>query len=221
MSIIELILKASIVVQLVMLLLVLASIICWAIIFSKSRHFKIVNKSNQLFLDEFWRSKSLDEVFNRIDRFESSPIANMFKAGFTELKKIPSAQSDKNTTQAVDTIQRALRRSSNQEIAELDKALGFLASTASSAPFIGLFGTVWGIMTSFQDIGAKGSANLSVVAPGISEALVATAMGLAAAIPAVIAYNHYVNLLKRVSVDMDNFSQDFLNIVERSVAGQK
>jgi biopolymer transport protein TolQ len=212
----SLIWESGLVVKLVLLLLSMASVFCWAIIFTKWRSLKKATEENQSFLDLFWHSKSIDDILARSDEFLRSPIAAIFKSGVKELRKVSGAKTSSLDEAGVQNISRALMRASTAEIAGLEKHVGWLASTASAAPFVGLFGTVWGIMNSFQNIGATGAANLAIVAPGISEALIATATGLAAAIPAVIAYNHFAGQIKRLAVDMDCFNQDFLNIVQRS-----
>ncbi|HRK02296.1 MAG TPA: MotA/TolQ/ExbB proton channel family protein [Oligoflexia bacterium] len=144
-------------------------------------------------------------------------VAAVFKAGYKELKKISQIDARNVRTESIANIHRALGRTALAETHGLEKMVGFLATIGSAAPFVGLFGTVWGIMNSFQGIGATGNANLAVVAPGISEALIATAAGLAAAIPSVMAYNYFVGRIKSIATEMDTFSQDFLNIVQRSM----
>ncbi|NDD90875.1 protein TolQ [bacterium] len=214
----DLISQSGPVAKLVLLVLLLASVLSWALIFSKLRVLKKAAWENTEFLNVFWNSRSMDEVLIKSERFERSPVARIFKNGARELKKInDSSQSD---PRSMDNVGRALSRSANSEIADLERNVSWLATTASATPFIGLFGTVWGIMNSFQSIGASGAANLAVVAPGISEALITTAMGIAAAVPAVIAYNHILVKIKRISIDMDCFAQDFLNIVNRRVPAQ-
>ena len=148
-------------------------------------------------------------------------MATVFKSGVKELKKVNSGEGETDNSGKVDNIYRALLRSSTSEVAALESHLGWLATTASAAPFVGLFGTVWGIMNSFQSIGASGAANLATVGPGISEALITTATGIAAAIPAVVAYNHFAGQIKRLAVDMECFSQDFINIIQRSMGRRK
>ena len=203
--------------KLVLLLLLGASVMCWTVIFTKWRSLSRAINENAAFLNAFWNGKNLDEILIRSEKFPSSPVASVFKSGVKELKKLSTDELSSAGTEKVDNVQRALIRASNTEIAALEKHVGWLATTASAAPFVGLFGTVWGIMNSFQSIGASGAANLAVVAPGISEALITTATGIGAAIPAVIAYNHFAGQIKRVSVDMECFSQDFMNIIQRSV----
>jgi biopolymer transport protein TolQ len=217
----ELISHASPLAQGVLALLLLMSILCWAIIFAKARHLSAAKKDNLKFLNVFWNGKNIDEIYLKIEMFEYSPIAKVFKSGVKELKKVAAADGGSLDDHAIANVSRALLRSSTTEVAQLEKYVSWLATTASAAPFIGLFGTVWGIMNSFQGIGASGNANLAVVAPGISEALIATAAGIGAAIPAVMAYNAFANQIKRVAVDMDCFSQDFLNIVQRGASASK
>ena len=212
-GLLDLVMNAGLVVQLVLLMLAFASVLCWAVIFSKWRLYRLAHHENQAFLNNFWKSKSLDDVLPQTEEYSYSPISLVFQSGFKELQKLSS--TERNSPNDLDNVGRALSRSSASQVTALEKHLTILATTASAAPFIGLFGTVWGIMNSFRDIGLKGSANLAVVAPGISEALVATAVGLAAAIPAAIFYNHFVTKIKRLAVDMDGFSQDFLNIIQR------
>lgn len=208
--------------KLVLLALLFSSIFCWSIIFGKWRAIRRALAENSQFLDVFWHGKTIDDILARTDKFSASPVAAVFKSGVKELKKLSGDELASAGVEKVDNIQRALVRASNSEIAHLEKNVSWLATTASAAPFVGLFGTVWGIMDAFQRIGATGAANLAVVAPGISEALIATAAGIGAAIPAVIGYNHFVQQIKRISVDIECFSQDFMNIVQRSVlAGQR
>jgi biopolymer transport protein TolQ len=213
----SLIADSSSLVKLILLLLLFASVLTWAIIFTKMKLLKNAKIENDAFLELFWNSKTLDEVQNEIDGYPQSPIAKVFQSGFKELRKLPVSDRTLDGTPEVSNIERALNRTHAVEMDELEKYLDWLASTASAAPFVGLFGTVWGIMNSFQNIGAMGSASLAVVAPGISEALISTAVGLAAAIPAAIFYNYLLSRVKRVSLDLDTFSQDFLNMIQRSL----
>ncbi len=218
--------SASPVVQLTLLALVAMSVVCWAIIFQKRKQFQIIEKSDEEFLDVFWKANSLDEVFEDADKYIDSPVAHCFKSGFKELQrladsdlaqKLPGSAGEANPKLVgLDNITRALRKSTDLEIANLENKLNFLATTGSTGPFIGLFGTVWGIMGAFHKIGATGMASLAVVAPGISEALIATAIGLAAAIPAVVAYNHFLSKIKKRELELSNFNSDFLNIVKRN-----
>jgi biopolymer transport protein TolQ len=221
------ILHAGPVGQLVMLGLLIFSLISWSIIFIKVRLFKKVSTDTRDFLEAFWASSKLSEAYESAQDYEYSPEAAIFSAGFTELQKINKIRSRKEENQQLETLEmqmatldnlkRAIRKAESQEITEMGKYLPFLATTGSATPFIGLFGTVWGIMASFHEIGARGSASLAVVAPGISEALIATAAGLAVAIPAVIFYNYFANKLTYIDGEMQNFSTDFLNLIERDM----
>lgn len=207
-GVLDLIINSGPMAQLVLLLLLLASILCWGIIFSKFKVLKRAASEDAQFVDVFWHAPNVEECFGKSEKFSSSPIASVFRAGYKELRK-----DGKPAT--VEILERALQRSVVSETTALEKSVSWLATVASAAPFVGLFGTVWGIMNSFQNIGATGSASLSVVAPGISEALITTATGIAAAVPAVIAYNVLVNRIRRRTVEMECFSQDFLNLVAR------
>lgn len=216
-GLLELIWNAGPVVKGVLLLLFSMSVLSWAVISLKWVSFRTAAGQNKKFLELFWRSKSLDEIFGKCENMRFSPVAEVFKSGFRELQKL-SAGDTKHGFE-IDNLTRAMGRTSLTELSALEKFLTPLATTASSAPFIGLFGTVWGIMSSFREIGATGSANLAVVAPGISEALVATAIGLLAAIPASIFYNTFVQSSRRMTVEIEGFTQDFLNIVQRGIMG--
>jgi len=212
-----LIAESSILVKFFLFLLLFASIVTWAIIFTKIKLLNSAKIENDGFLELFWNSKALDEVQKEMDSYQRSPIAKVFQAGFKELRKLPILDRTPDGAREVSNIERALNRTHALEVDEMEKYLDWLASTASAAPFVGLFGTVWGIMNSFQNIGAMGSASLAIVAPGISEALISTAVGLAAAIPAAIFYNYILNRIKRMSLDLESFSQEFLNMVQRSL----
>ena len=232
-SILFLIIKAGLVVKIVIAILLLMSVVSWSIIFSKSITYLKASKDSVKFSEFFWKSRDLNSVDENILQFKYSPVAQVFHTGYQEFLKINehnnSSQSKakgdavsprgmiSGSADGIDNISRALRRASVSEITKLESSLTFLATTGSTAPFIGLFGTVWGIMTSFHGIGLKGSASLAVVAPGISEALIATAIGLVAAIPAVVAYNYLLRKVRVLSNEMDNFSSDFLNIIRRYV----
>lgn len=216
----DLILNAGPVVKLVLLVLVYFSVVSWAIIFYKFRVIHRATKDSEGFLDFFWAKKRFDLVSQGTGNYPMSPLAVLFREGYQELMKTRQRQEEGEDAYSADlggseNVARALRRATTLETHRLEKFLTFLATTGSTAPFIGLFGTVWGIMDSFRGIGQTGSASLAVVAPGISEALVATAIGLVAAIPAVMGYNHFVNKVNVLTGEMDNFSQEFLNIVER------
>jgi biopolymer transport protein TolQ len=215
----ELVLNAGPVVKLVLLVLVYLSVVSWAIIFYKMRVIHRATRDSERFLEFFWAKKRFDVIGQGLKEFPYSPLTVLFREGFQELLKGRQRQEEDEVSADLgraENVARALRRATTLEIHRLEKFLTFLASTGSAAPFIGLFGTVWGIMGSFMGIGETGSASLAVVAPGISEALLATAIGLVAAIPAVIAYNHFINKVNILTGEMDNFSQEFLNIVERT-----
>jgi len=225
--------NAGFVVQMVMLLLLFFSITSWAIIIIKYRYLNRAFKESSRFVEFFWKCRDLSDAFSMAKKLSSSPVARIFRVGYFELNKIRRLSMVSRQTPAVrgregggtlnglgagtENIKRALRRATNAEMTRMAQMIPFLATTGNTAPFIGLFGTVWGIMNSFHGIGLTGSASLAVVAPGISEALVATAAGLAAAIPAVIAFNHFSNRIGMLEAELNNFSADFLNIVERDI----
>lgn len=216
----ELILGAGPVVKLVLLVLVYFSVVSWAIIFLKFRVVRRAIVESERFLDYFWAKKSFEVIGQGLKDFAHSPLTVLFREGYQELLRGQRPASDVTGGPVADlgrsdNVARALRRATTSETQRLEKYLTFLATTGSTAPFIGLFGTVWGIMNSFHGIGKTGSASLAVVAPGISEALIATAIGLIAAIPAVMAYNHFVSKVNVLTGEMDNFCQEFLNIVQR------
>jgi biopolymer transport protein TolQ len=217
-SVLDLIVQSGFMAKGVLLCLLIASVLSWAVIFMKYKTLKRAHKESQAFLHAFWYGQDLDEIFKKSEHFLHSPVANVFKAGFKELKKINHLT---HPEEQIANVSRTLVRSTMTEISHLERAVSWLATVGSASPFVGLFGTVWGIMNSFQGIGATGSANLAVVAPGISEALITTAAGLAAAIPAVIFYNYFIGWIRTLSVEMDGFSQDFLNIIQRSITKSK
>ena len=217
----------GLVVKIVLVILIYFSVVSWTIIFFKLLQVYRANRDSQRFLEFFWKTKRFDTINSQLDRFASSPLSVLFNEGYGELKKLvekgerPEEPNVISTDLGgIDNIARALRRATTSEITRLEKYLTFLATTGSTAPFIGLFGTVWGIMTAFKGIGETGSASLAVVAPGIAEALIATAIGLVAAIPAVMGYNHFQQKTKVVIAEMDNFSTEFLNIVQRTFSGK-
>ena len=215
-NIFKIVADADIVVQLILLLLVFFSVFSWAIIFFKLRTLKSADRQSDRFLEAFRRSKSLSEVNEAAKRLRASPLAVIFLAGNKELAYQSKSTGEGGWTgEKTDSLNRALLKASNAEVSRLEKMMFFLATTGSVSPFIGLFGTVWGIMISFTRIGAMRSAALSVVAPGIAEALVATAVGLFAAVPAVIAYNYFLGRIKDLIADMEDFSLEFLSIAER------
>lgn len=219
----EAILQASLIVQLTLLTLIGLSVLCWAVGFTKWRQLRAIREANEIFSARFWKAASLDSLYEEVDTFRDSSLARVFKAAYLEMKKIAESPMNrageanaKPMLSGLDNLDRVLRKSIDNEISIMESRLTILATTGSTGPFIGLFGTVWGIMSSFHKIGQTGSASLAVVAPGISEALVATAIGLAAAIPAVVLYNNFVSRIRRLEIDLNNFSSDFLNIVKRN-----
>jgi len=232
-DLIHIVAEAGLMVQLVLLLLLFFSITSWAIIIIKSRYIKRAFKESAEFTDFFWKSRDLSNAFAKAKQLHASPLARIFRIGYVELKKMSQSVSQPATSAppssggreaslnsrftGTDNVKRALRRAINTEMTRMTQMVPFLATTGNTTPFIGLFGTVWGIMNSFHSIGQTGSANLAVVAPGISEALVATAAGLAAAIPAVIAFNYFMNKIRTVESELQSFSADFLNIIDRDI----
>jgi biopolymer transport protein TolQ len=232
-SVLDILRAAGPVVKTVLLILVAFSVVSWGIIFNKFRLLRRAERESKQFLKLFWEGSRLDAIFSSAETLRESPVAEVFRAGYIELVKVKKSQAGSEmrpmagagiaqavvTTDVggVENVSRALRRATASEITRLERFLSFLATTGSATPFIGLFGTVWGIMSAFMSIGKAQSASLAVVAPGIAEALIATAVGLAAAIPAVIAYNYFLTHVKVLATEMDNFSFEFLNIVERNI----
>ena len=215
-SFIDLILNASLVVQLVMLILVVASVVSWTMIFNKRLLLKHSKIDADKFEERFWSSEDLSPLYNRITagRYEPSGMEKIFEAGYKEFSRLQK-QEGIDPEAILDGSQRSMRIAMNKEVDHLETNLSFLATVGSTSPYIGLFGTVWGIMNSFQALGTVQKATISMVAPGISEALVATAMGLFAAIPAVIAYNRYSNDVERLINRYDNFLEEFSSILHR------
>jgi biopolymer transport protein TolQ len=199
--------------QAVLILLLVSSVVSWAIIFSKWRSFGKARSSNARFLRAFRKSPGLDSVAVASEQFRPCPLASVFDFGYEEVKRQIKSRGAVTNANAVD---RALQLGTSEELAKLERNMNWLATVATVTPFIGLFGTVWGIIDAFQALGLAGSASLRAVAPGISEALIATAMGLAAAIPAAIFYNHYGHVIREIGARMDDFSLEFLNLAERN-----
>ena len=222
-NIISMFMSAGLTVKFVMIMLLCFSLYSWFIVFQKFSLFKKARIESEDFLETFWQSKNLSEALRFANNLTLCPEANIFRTGYHELQKLGKTSSSSRTTEetletrlaGMEPLKRALRKAENIESARLSESLSFLATTGSTAPFIGLFGTVWGIMSSFHEIGMRGSASLAVVAPGVSEALVVTAAGLAVAIPAVVFYNYYSNQMAEIESRMHSFSVDFLNLVER------
>jgi biopolymer transport protein TolQ len=222
-DIVSLILQADPVVQAVMAILLLFSAASWGIVFYKYRHLARASRQNVAFIGVFRKSSRFSEVQASCASLPASPLVGLFQSGYAELTAQMRAPADRPgeaasrpTLRSMEGVDRALLRASTTEIARLENRVSFLATTASISPYIGLFGTVWGIMSSFQAIAGAGSTSLSVVAPGIAEALVATAMGLFAAIPAVYFYNDLTSRVKALANEMEDFSLEFLTIAERN-----
>jgi len=216
MNIFSLIFQASLTVQLILVVLLFFSVVSWAIIIFKRRSLKTALIQSRKFLAVFEKSRNLTEMNDAAKRYGASPLSGIFQAGFRELSYLAKANSRITLTPAnLDTLNRALTKASNNEISRLERMMSFLATTGSVTPFIGLLGTVLGIMNSFYKMGVTHSTSLPVVAPGIAEALVTTAVGLFAAIPAVIAYNYFLHAIKDRISDMEDFSLEFLGIIEK------
>jgi len=216
MNILDLIAGASWVVKTVLLILLFFSVFSWAIIFFKRKTLKSAAAQSQKFLNIFRKSRNLSDVNDAARKFQASPLAALFQSGYKELAYWSKSNPELSLPPAkLESLNRALAKASNAEISKMERMMSFLATTGSVTPFIGLFGTVWGIMDAFIRIGATRSAGLTTVAPGIAEALIATAVGLFAAVPAVIAYNYFLNRIKDMITEMEDFSLEFLNIAEK------
>ncbi|MBG9387519.1 protein TolQ [Caenimonas aquaedulcis] len=220
-SILQLVLNASWVVQLVMLLLVGVSISSWAAIFRKLFSLKRVNRLNDDFEKEFWSGTSLNDLFAAAAQNAklAGPMERIFASGMREYQKLRERRVI-DTSALLDGARRAMRASYQREMDAIETHLSFLASVGSVSPYVGLFGTVWGIMHAFTGLGALQNVTLNTVAPGIAEALVATAIGLFAAIPAVVAYNRFARDIDRVSIHLETFIEEFSNILQRNLGAQ-
>jgi biopolymer transport protein TolQ len=209
------------VVKMVLIMLLVFSILCWTVILAKIKRFRQARLGNEDFERLFWESPNLTQAYNHARLMPETPMAGVFLEGYKELKRLQKCPKPRDADIGLrvwlETLERSLNKGIQEELAAMERTLPFLATTGNAAPFIGLFGTVWGIMKSFHSIGLKGSASLATVAPGISEALVATAAGLAAAIPAVIAFNGFMSWMGRLEIQLHGFSNDFLNTVERQL----
>ncbi len=214
-DIVDLISHTGTVARIVLLILLTFSVFSWAIIFYKIMILSKAKKQSANFLSTFRKSRRFSDINFASDRFRYSPLATIFRAGYNEINFQISHQGERKNSLNLEAIQRVLLRISNKEIERLENFMGFLATTGSVTPFIGLFGTVWGIMDSFHEIGLRGSASLATVAPGIAEALIATAAGLFTAIPAVIFYNHFLRQIKSLVTEMENFILEFINLSEK------
>ncbi len=208
-SLIHLFLRADFVVKGVILILIAASVYSWALIFNKYQLFKKIEKTTSNFEDKFWKSRSAENFYNNLTNREKDPLANIFQSAMAELVKTKSKSSVVQSAR----VSRVIEISADKEIKLIEKNFTFLATVGSTAPFIGLFGTVWGIMNSFQSIAISRNTSLAIVAPGIAEALFATALGLLAAIPAVVAYNKFTSDSRKYSGRIENFSKRFLSII--------
>ncbi|HEX5363774.1 MAG TPA: protein TolQ [Gallionella sp.] len=218
-SFVHLISNASVLVQLVMGLLLLVSMMSWWYIFLKMFSIRAEVRLTEAFEDEFWRNHDLNELYRRSSgsslHGEQGALERIFAAGFAEFVKLKKQQHGGDVSAVMDGTRRAMRATYQREMDRLESHLAFLASVGSVSPYVGLFGTVWGIMNAFRGLANVGQATLAHVAPGIAEALVATAMGLFAAIPAVIAYNRYSHDINRLSTRFESFTEEFSNVLQR------
>lgn len=224
-GVLDLVLNAGPVAKFVLLVLTIFSIVCWALIIEKWRQFRRVRRESFRFLRAFREGRRFSVVYGAARKHRDSPLAQLYASAYQEVggatafpetvDQLLDEPEEGVASERLEAVDRAMRRAASSEISRMERYLPFLATTASAAPFIGLFGTVWGVMESFRGIGQHGSASLAVVAPGISEALIATAAGLGAAIPAVIAYNYFVNRVKHWAAEMDGFALDLLNLFHR------
>ncbi|MBA7711675.1 Tol-Pal system protein TolQ [subsurface metagenome] len=223
-DIVQMVYNAGPMVKFVLVLLLFFSVTSWTIVFMKLRLLKRFREENEEFLELFSSSREISRVYLETKTFKFSPLAKIFRAGYAEFSRSKTLQGNPDDSMVLqsqqpimENVQRAARKTLSIQSARLEKGLTFLATTGNTCPFIGLFGTVWGIMTSFRAIGMKGSASLGVVAPGIAEALIATAAGLAAAIPAVVAFNYFNRRTRASQIEMGSFISDFTNLIERGL----
>jgi biopolymer transport protein TolQ len=210
------------IVKLVLVLLIGFSVISWAIIFLKFRLFKGIERNQAGFARAFAEGKSLSSLYEQAEKGGKSPLTEVFRAGYLELTRIQrergeASQGGRTSPFPVENVYRAMYKTTHEQVGSMENLLPFLATTGSATPFIGLFGTVWGIMNAFSGIATTGNASLATVAPGIAEALVATAAGLGAAIPSVIAYNYFLTRIRAVHTRIDGFTAEFINFLERKV----
>ena len=220
-SIFELILQASLLVKFVMLVLLGFSVVCWAMIFQRRQALKIAKQQLKTFEDKFWSGADLSKLYNEISaKNHIQGIESLFIAGFKEFARLRKSHID-NPAMIVDGTHRAMRVALSREVDNLETHLPFMATVGSISPYIGLFGTVWGIMNSFIGLGSVQQATLSMVAPGIAEALIATAMGLFAAIPAVMAFNRFSHKVEKLENSYGNFMEEFASILQRQSVGQQ
>ena len=201
----------------VLALLILFSLISWATILVVWQRFRRASRSSRRFMSQFRKAKRLAEVQHAANAYAQSPLVGLFKAGYAEIEaQVAHGEQGRQTIRSLDSVERSLLRASRIEAARLSRFVPFLATCAAATPFIGLFGTVWGIMGSFASIASTGTTSITAVAPGISEALINTAAGLFAAIPALVGYNHFVQRLRQARGEMEDFTLEFLNLTERN-----
>jgi biopolymer transport protein TolQ len=223
MGVADLLLGTGPVVQVVLWTLVLFSVVSWGIIVYKLNQISHARRESERFISLFWESKNLAAIHSGSVGLVRSPVAQVFRAGYQELLQLTRAKRQAVGAESgfstdlggVENVTRAMRRQANVETSRLEKGITFLATTGSTSPFIGLFGTVWGIMTAFIGLSAAHSSNIQAVAPGIAEALITTAIGLVAAIPAQMFYNYFIARVRELAIEMENFTSEFLNIAER------
>ncbi|MEZ5823752.1 MAG: protein TolQ [Geminicoccaceae bacterium] len=216
-DIVSLVLQADMVVKTVMLVLLLASLWCWAVIWQKWRSLRAIRRKTAEFEESFWSGEPLDDLYRRVVKFADHPVVMMFTAGMEEWREAPRAISGELVDRLLQRIGRVMQLTMDREMSQLEKHVSSLATIGAVAPFIGLFGTVWGIMNSFQSIAVTKNTTLAVVAPGIAEALFATALGLLAAIPAVIAYNRLSGSVDDLGERLSSFSDEFVVVVGRDI----
>ena len=221
-TVLDMIVGSGPVVRAVLVILAAFSVGCWGIALAKSVEMRRARRQSEKFVQIFWDAKNLTAIQAASVDLKESPVAQVFRGGYQELQRLTKAKrgnpgGDEDATEfgGIENVQRAMARARTQEVTSLERGLTFLATTASTAPFIGLFGTVWGIMTAFRGLSVTTSSSIQAVAPGIAEALVATAVGLAAAIPAVVMYNRFTRQVRVLTAEMDTFASEFLNIAER------
>jgi len=219
-SITQLVLNASVVVQLILLVLLAASLTSWTLIFRKQRTVRKAYAGARAFEDRFWSGGNLSEIYSQMEQphEETGGLERIFRAGFREFSRMRKQNANAETT--VEAAHRAMRVSLSREVDALESYIPFLATVGSTSPYVGLFGTVWGIMNAFMALGQMKQATLSTVAPGIAEALIATALGLFAAIPAVVAYNRYATKIERLTSRYEIFVEEFTSILQRHVYSQ-
>ncbi|RMG43989.1 MAG: hypothetical protein D6718_10770 [Acidobacteria bacterium] len=218
-SVVDLVLQTGPVGKLVLLILLAASVICWGIILERGRTFRIANRETRAFLARFHGGARLAELRDAAEHWHRSPVVALFKAAFHEVSELSLEQGAGVgrvlDADAIEDVERMMARTAAANTRTLERSLTFLATTASTAPFVGLFGTVWGIMEAFHRIGYTGAASLEAYAPGIAEALIATAAGLLAAVPAAVAYNSFLRQVRTMSIEMEEFQYDFTHLLQK------